>query len=172
MEMEMKGLDMCEFGLDVEEAAKGGEEVEEEDLDEDKHRILVLGDNMPNGQPGRFGLVIAVCCGRLRNMGRARAGRLCGLHSVFLLILNPLTTQPSLSFCLSYCCTTSSFDNPCFPMSLPSLWHLRTLSFKPKKRRDLVRSIWNALEQIKHEISEELAMVKSDEIMGVVVTYA
>jgi len=28
MEMEMEDLDMCEFGLDVEEAAKEGEEVE------------------------------------------------------------------------------------------------------------------------------------------------
>lgn len=32
-------------------------------------------------------------------------------------------------------------------------------------------SIWHALEQVKHEISEELAMVKSAEIMAVVITY-
>ena len=56
--------------------------------------------------------------------------------------------------------------------SLPSLWRLRTLSLKAKDRRDLVLSIYHALGQVQHEISQELAMVKSSEILAVVVTYA
>ena len=55
-------------------------------------------------------------------------------------------------------------------MSSPALWHLKTLSFKPKARRALVQSILCALEEVKHDISQELAIVKAAEVIAVVVT--
>ena len=67
---------------------------------------------------------------------------------------------------------STPLDNPHSSMSLPSLWYLRTHSLKAKDCRNLVLSIYHALEQVKHEISQELVMVKSSEIMAVVVTYA
>ena len=71
---------------------------------------------------------------------------------------------------LSLFTVAQSLDYLRLSMSSPSLWHLKTLSFKPKARRALVRSILRALEEVKDEISQYLAMVKAAEVMAVVVT--
>ena len=55
-------------------------------------------------------------------------------------------------------------------MATFSLWHLKSLSYAPQERRNLIPALQNALREIDGEIRRGLAEVQSTEYM-VVVTY-
>ena len=56
------------------------------------------------------------------------------------------------------------------PSAMFSLWLLKSLSYAPRQRRELILSIETALGEVDGEITRELARVGSTEFM-VVVTY-